>query len=89
MAVETVAGVDMPFLRVARLPLGAETGYMSGWTTEDTSNWTTGLDAAFLAEDAEHVKEQQTRINAAWDCPLRRVAYYSSSLPEENDFAPA
>ena len=90
MAVESVPGVHMPFLRVARLPLsGSESGYMPSWETQDTANWTAGLHSAFLAEDAQHAKEQQRRINKAWDCSLRRAAYYSSALPKDTEFAPA
>ena len=89
LATTSVAGSDMPYLRVARLPLMREEGYMPNWVSQDVANWTMGLQAAFEAEHAAHASEQASRVNTAWDCPLRRAAYYSRALPDDAQFSPA
>lgn len=77
-----------PYLRVARLPLQPEAGYMEEWTTRKLSDgWVQNLADAFSAEDQLHNFEQQARGSAAWDCPMRRAAFYSQSVGES--FVPA
>ena len=50
---------------------------MPTWASQDVEAWIPGLQAAFAQEDALHQAEQQNRGNTAWDCPVRRVAFYS------------
>ena len=61
---------------------------MPTWASQDVEDWIPGLQAAFTQEDALHQAEQQNRGNTAWDCPVRRVAFYSGSIPN-SDFASA
>ena len=83
LSVDPVAG-GVPYLRVARLPLQADTGFLGSMASQDVSNgWVQGLGAAYQSEDALHFKEQSTRGNAAWDCPARRAAFYSGAVGAE------
>jgi len=78
MQVDTVDG-GRPYLRVSKLPLSPESGYMPAWKTKEARDWAPGLSNAFTAEDSVHSKEQSARGNSAWDCPMRRAAFYSQS----------
>ena len=99
LTVESLPG-GAPYLRVSHLPLLKQDGYMKKWGTEDVSLWTLGLQDKFLAEDAAHAAEQAYRGSSAWDCPVRRAAYYGvsmvsmvsttpSTLSSSDAFAPA
>ena len=86
--IESLPG-GLPYLRVSHLPLLKQDGYMKKWGTEDVSLWALGLQDKFLAEDAAHTAEQASRGSSAWDCPVRRAAYYGASDNSDNAFAPA
>lgn len=78
---------SVPYLRVAKIPLQPQSGYMGDWASGDAKTWVPGLRDAFLAEDALHAAEQANRGSTAWDCPVRRMAFYSGAIPGSN-FAP-
>ena len=86
LRVDPVPG-GLPYLRVAKVPLRPASGYMGKWASRDAAAWLPGLRAAFLAEDALHAREQARRGSVSWDCPLRRMAFYSNAV--QNGFAPA
>ena len=88
LTVESVPG-GMPYLRVSHLPMLKQAGYMKNWKSQDVSMWTMGLRDKFATEDAIHSAEQAPRSSAAWDCPVRRVAYYSAAIRDSATFAPA
>jgi hypothetical protein len=80
----------MPYLRVSHLPLLKQEGHMKRWTSDDVSMWTLRLQEDFQAEDSKHAAEQASRGSSAWDCPVRRAAYYGGSILENSAvFAPA
>jgi len=80
LAVDTVEG-GVPYLRVARLPLQKDRGYLGSMDSSDVSQgWVKALGAMFAAEDALHLKEQSSRGNAGWDCPVRRAGFYSNAV---------
>jgi hypothetical protein len=80
----------MPYLRVSHLPLLKQEGHMKRWKSDDVLLWAPGLQDAFMAEDSAHAAEQASRGNSAWDCPVRRAAYYGASILENSAvFAPA
>ena len=87
LAVDPVPG-SIAYLHVRKVPLQAQSGFMPTWASQDVEDWIPGLQAAFTQEDALHQAEQQNRGNTAWDCPVRRVAFYSGSIPN-SDFASA
>lgn len=80
---------SLPYLRVSHLPLLKQTGYMKNWGSEDVASWAMSLQQAFLAEDSVHAAEQASRGSSAWDCPVRRAAYYGASIRDGVVFAPA
>lgn len=87
LSIEQQTG-EAPYLRVARLPLQPEQGFMQHWKTQQVSNgWVQNLGDAFSAEDQLHAFEQQARGSSAWDCPMRRAAFYSQSIGQS--FVPA
>jgi hypothetical protein len=89
LSVESVPN-GMPYLRVSHLPLLKQDGYMKRWKTDDVLLWTAGMQDAFLSEDSAHAAEQASRGSSAWDCPVRRAAYYGASILENSAvFAPA
>ena len=70
-----------PYLRVSHLPLQPETGFIEHWKTQKIeSGWVQNLGSVFDSEDQLHAFEQQARGDTAWDCPMRRVAFYSQSV---------
>ena len=81
----------IPYLRVARLPLQpqASSGYMPSWKSREASAWVPTLAETFAAEDALHAIEQQARGNSKWDCPMRRVAFYSQGWDEFSTAVPS
>jgi hypothetical protein len=85
LTIESLPG-GIPYLRVSHLPLLKQEGYMKRWTSDDVSLWSLGLQDAFLAEDLAHSAEQASRSSSAWDCPVRRAAYYGAAW---DNFAPA
>lgn len=86
--VESLPG-GMPYLRVSHLPMLKQSGYMNNWDSADVSTWSMGLQDIFLAEDAIHAAEQASRGSSAWDCPMRRAAYYGAAIRDGVVFAPA
>ena len=87
LSVEPVQG-SVPYLRVARVPLQPQAGFMTSWDSNDVSEWVQALQPSFEAEDALHAAEQASRGSGAWDCPVRRMAFYGASM-SDSDFAPA
>ena len=81
----------IPYLRVGRLPLASMTGYMSSWPSKNVSSWVPQLDSQFRSDDAIHKVEQASRGSSAWNCPMKRAAFYSQKLVdmESKVFAPA
>ena len=80
MSIEPISG-SLPYLRVSRLPLQASQGYLSQMESADVSSgWVRSLGAVYAAEDALHAAEQSSRTNSAWDCPMRRAAFYSRTV---------
>ena len=77
----------LPSMRVYKLALQAQEGYMPYWESLESVDWVPTLQENFLAENALHASEQQARGNSGWDCPLRRAAFYSASIPNQ-PFAP-
>ena len=74
-------GDSLPYLRVARLPLQADLGYLEQMGSRDVNTgWVKGLGQVYAAEDALHANEQRSRGNSAWDCPVRRAAFYSRAV---------
>lgn len=88
LTVESLPG-NMPYLRVSHLPMMKQEGFMRDWKSEDVSMWTMGLQDKFLAEDSIHAAEQASRGSSAWDCPVRRAAYYGAAIKDSATFAPA
>ena len=77
----SVDKVNVAYLRVARLPLKADKGFLSNMNSPDVAGgWVKGLADAFQSEDAQHLFEQSSRGNTAWDCPMRRAGFYSRSV---------
>jgi len=72
---------EVPLYKVDRLPLQPEVGFMEQWATKSVSEgWVQNLNAVFGSEHELHALEQRTRGNSAWDCPVRRAAFYSRSM---------
>ena len=87
LSIEKAQG-EAPYLRVTRLPLQPEEGFMEQWASQTLSDgWVQNLDGAFSSEDQLHAFEQQARGSSAWDCPMRRAAFYSQSVGQA--FVPA
>ena len=79
---------EEPYLIVDRLPLQSESGFMEHWKTSKMSGgWVKKLKEAFDYEDGLHAAEQRARGRSAWDCPMRRAAFYSQSVGDP--FVPA
>ena len=87
LEVVSVTG-GLPYMYVSKTLLQAQAGYMPDWKSMESKDWIPGLQAAFQAEDALHAVEQANRGSWAWDCPVRRMAFYSGSIPG-SDFAPS
>ena len=86
LSIDGVAN-NMPYMRVSRVPLQAQSGYKSSWQSQDVQGWLPNLQSVFEQKNALHVQEQESRSSSAWDCTLRMMAYYSGSV--KDDFAPA
>jgi hypothetical protein len=79
---------EMPYLIVDRIPLQPESGFIEHWSTSKLSDgWVGRLKEVFDSEDAIHAAEQRARGSSAWDCPMRRAAFYSRSVGDP--FVPA
>jgi hypothetical protein len=79
---------EVPYLVVDRIPLQPEPGFIERWSTSKLSDgWVARLKEVFDYEDALHVSEQRARGSSAWDCPMRRAAFYSQSVGDP--FVPA
>lgn len=91
LAIDSSATSEMPYLRVSRLPMQGykwSDGFISNLASRDVqTGWVRSLGAAFASEDALHAAEQSSRGNSAWDCPMRRAAFYSQAAGKS--FVPA
>lgn len=61
MQVDNVDG-GRPYLRVFKLPLSPESGYMPAWKTNEARDWAQSLSSAFSAEDSMPQSNQQEAI---------------------------
>ncbi len=72
-------------MQVAKIPLkpvAAEYTAMDAWESQTVDQWVSGLASSFAADDAVYRQQLASASQAfAWDCPLRRRAYYGNSVP--------
>ena len=70
-------------LRVAKLPLRDEEGMLTDWTSRDVENWVGKLPEMFKEDNQAYLNTlgDPDLTGTSWDCPLRRRAFYSNSVP--------
>ena len=54
---------------------------LTDWSSADVSEWVGELPAQFVTDSLAFVETMGTVLYPAWDCPLRRRAFYSNGVP--------
>ena len=72
-------------MRVFRMPLKTvpDNARMRQWDTEDVQAWLPGWVGAMASDDNAYLRAvRDAEGQLAWDCPLRRRAFYGGGVPE-------
>jgi len=73
---------NMQVTKVPMKPVSSEYVLMNEWESQTVDKWVAGLASSFALDDAVYRQQltEATQPVFAWDCPLRRRAYYANAV---------